>query len=187
MEIKHYKTHCASGHFHPPSPSTKSCVWHRPPVIRDPVWCVNFFLNIYTQTKIKQHRIFSESMFLEVAERNMWVMEIKYFEFYCKFYYFYEHFELKMILWTKYLDNSRPCTKQVKMMQQNNEKSLYQMSENHFQLEFKQYGIISSRTSTCTSLLRILEKIKSLAYVFNFRYRSIARPPVLLRKKILDR
>ena len=44
----------------------------------------------------------------------MWVMEIKYFEFYCKFYYFYEHFELKMILWTKYLDNSRPCTKQLK-------------------------------------------------------------------------
>ena len=38
-------------------------------------------------------------------------MEIKYFEFYCKFYYFDE---LKMILWTKYLDNSRPCTKQVK-------------------------------------------------------------------------
>ena len=24
----------------------------------------------------------------EVAERNMWVIEIKYFEFYCKFYYF---------------------------------------------------------------------------------------------------
>ena len=44
----------------------------------------------------------------------MWAMEIKYFEFYCKFYYFYEHFELKMILWTKYLDNSWPCTKQVK-------------------------------------------------------------------------
>ena len=44
----------------------------------------------------------------------MGVMEIKYFEFYCKFYYFDEHFELKIILWTKYLDNSRPCTKQVK-------------------------------------------------------------------------
>ena len=26
----------------------------------------------------------------------------------------YEHFELKMILKTKYLDNSRPCTKEVK-------------------------------------------------------------------------
>ena len=44
----------------------------------------------------------------------MRVMEIKYFEFYCKFYYFDEHFELKLILWTKYLDKSRPCTKQVK-------------------------------------------------------------------------
>ena len=32
----------------------------------------------------------------------------------CKFYYFYEHLELKMILSTKYLDNLRPFTKQVK-------------------------------------------------------------------------
>ena len=52
----------------------------------------------------------------------MWVMEIKYFEFYCKLYYFYENFELKMILWTKHFDNSRLCTKQVKMIQKNNEK-----------------------------------------------------------------
>ena len=44
----------------------------------------------------------------------MRVMEIKYYEFYCKFYYFDEHFKLKMNLWTKYLDNSRPCTKQMK-------------------------------------------------------------------------
>ena len=44
----------------------------------------------------------------------MLVMEIKYFEFYCKFYYFYEQFKLKTILWTKYLDNSRPSTEQVK-------------------------------------------------------------------------
>ena len=28
--------------------------------------------------------------------------------------YFYKHLKLKMILWTKYLDNLRPCTKQVK-------------------------------------------------------------------------
>ena len=41
-------------------------------------------------------------------------MEIKYFLFYCKFYYFYEHLELKMILSTKYLDNLRQFTKQVK-------------------------------------------------------------------------
>ena len=44
----------------------------------------------------------------------MWVKEIKYFEFYWKFYYFYEHLELKMILSTKYLYNLRPFTKQVK-------------------------------------------------------------------------
>ena len=44
----------------------------------------------------------------------MWVKEIKYFEFYCKFYYFYEHLELKMILSTKSLYNLRPFTKQVK-------------------------------------------------------------------------
>ena len=39
---------------------------------------------------------------------------LKYFEFYCKFYYFYEHLQLKMFLSTKYLDNLRPFTKQVK-------------------------------------------------------------------------
>ena len=41
-------------------------------------------------------------------------MEINYFEFYCKFYYFYEHLELRMILSTKYLDNLRSFTKYVK-------------------------------------------------------------------------
>ena len=41
-------------------------------------------------------------------------MEIKYFELYYKFYYVYVHLELKMILSTKYLDNLRPFTKQVK-------------------------------------------------------------------------
>ena len=51
---------------------------------------------------------------MEVAERNIWVMEITYFGFYCQFYYFYEHLELNMILSTKYLDNLRPFTKQVK-------------------------------------------------------------------------
>ena len=54
--------------------------------------------------------------------------------------------------------------------------------KNHFQLDFKQYGIISSRTST--SLLQVFEKFKSLAYVFNFRYMFIARPPVLFKKKL---
>ena len=36
------------------------------------------------------------------------------FWIFCKLYYFYEHLELKMILSTKYLDNLRPFTKQVK-------------------------------------------------------------------------
>ena len=53
---------------------------------------------IYTQTKVKQRHIFFGDTVLEVAERNMRVMGIKYFEFYYKFYYFDEHFELKMIL-----------------------------------------------------------------------------------------
>ena len=66
---------------------------------------------------------FGDTVF-EAAERNKWEMEIKYFEFYCKFYYFYEHFKLKIILWTKYLDTSQPCTKQVKMIQKNNETNL---------------------------------------------------------------
>ena len=70
---------------------------------------------------------------LEVAERNMWVMEIKYFEFYCKFYYFYEYLELKMILSTKYLDTLRPFFKTgQKMIKKNNEKSLKQMFEKSF-------------------------------------------------------
>ena len=69
---------------------------------------------IYTQTKVKQHNIFFGDNVLEVAKRNIWVMEIKCFEFYNKFYYFFEHLELKMILSTKYLDNLRPFTKQVK-------------------------------------------------------------------------
>ena len=69
---------------------------------------------IYIQTKVKQHHIFFGDTVLEVAERNMWVIEIKYFEFYCKFYYFLEHLELTMILSTKNLDYLRPFSKQVK-------------------------------------------------------------------------
>ena len=49
----------------------------------------------------------------------MWVMEIKYFEFNCKFYYFYQHLELNMILSTKSFDNLRPFTKQVKNDKEN--------------------------------------------------------------------
>ena len=59
----------------------------------------------------------------------MWVIEITYFEFYCKFYYFYEHLELKWSclpsIWIIYdrLQNSQ------KMIKENTEKSLKRMSE----------------------------------------------------------
>ena len=46
--------------------------------------------------------------------------------------------------------------------------------KNHFRFDLKQDGMISSRTST--SLLLILEKVKSFAFVVNFRYQFIARP-----------
>ena len=49
-------------------------------------------------------------------------MEIKYFEFYCKFYYFDQHLELKMILSTKSFDNLRPLIKQVKNDNENQRK-----------------------------------------------------------------
>ena len=75
----------------------------------------NTYINtLYThRQKLSNTNFFGDTV-LEVAERNTWVMEITYVEFYCKFYYFYEHLELKMILLTKYLDNLRPFTKQVK-------------------------------------------------------------------------
>ena len=52
---------------------------------------------IHTDKSLATPHYFGDTV-LEVAERNMRVMEIKYFEVYCKFYYFDEHFELKMIL-----------------------------------------------------------------------------------------
>ena len=64
--------------------------------------------SIHTDKSLATPHFFGDTA-LEVAERNMWVMEIKYFEF----YYIYEHLELKMILLTKYLDNLRPFKKQV--------------------------------------------------------------------------
>ena len=38
----------------------------------------------------KLSNIFGDTVSV-VAERNMLVMQIKYFDFFCKFYYFYEH------------------------------------------------------------------------------------------------
>ena len=72
------------------------------------------------------------------------------------------------------------------MIQKNNKKVCSRWLKNHFQLDIKQYGIISSWTST--SLIQILEKFESLAYmyVFYFRYRFIARQHVLLQKKSID-
>ena len=63
----------------------------------------------------------------------MWVMEINYFELFCKFYYFYEHLELKMILSTKYLDNLRPFTKHVKT---DKEKQWKKFEANLFRFDF---------------------------------------------------
>ena len=83
----------------------------------------------YTHRQKLSNTTFFGNTVFEVAERNMWVIEITYFEFHCKFYYFYEHLELKMILLTKYLDNLRPFTKQVKNDKGKHEKSLKQMSE----------------------------------------------------------
>ena len=44
-----------------------------------------YFVNttdyIYTHTKVKQHHIVFGDTVWEVAEWNMWVTEIKYFEF----------------------------------------------------------------------------------------------------------
>ena len=66
--------------------------------------CVSILVEIYTQKNVKEQHIFFGDTVFGGAERNMWVLEIKYFEFYWKFYYFYEHLELQIILWTKYLD-----------------------------------------------------------------------------------
>ena len=113
-------------------------------------------------------------------------MEIKYFEFYCKFYCFYEHLELKMILSTKYLDNLRPFTKQVK---NDKEKQWKKFEADVWKIFF---GLTFNRMESYhpeykTSLLQVLEKFISLAYVANFRYSFYARTPVLLRMIFVDR
>ena len=64
----------------------------------------------------------------------MRVMEINFFEFYCKFYYFDERFKLRMILCIWIIHDR--VQSRWKMIQKNNEKSLKQMSEKSFQLDF---------------------------------------------------
>ena len=56
------------------------------PTVQPAICCLNYAPHFFEDTV------------LEVAEWNIRVMEIKYFEFYCKSYYFDEYFELKMIL-----------------------------------------------------------------------------------------
>ena len=116
----------------------------------------------------------------------MWVIEIKYFEFYCKFYYFYEHLELKMILSTKYLDNLRPFTKQVK---NDKEKQWKKFEADVWKIFF---GLTFNRMESYHPELllvycKFLKKIISLAYVVNFRYSFNARTPVLLQMIFVDR
>ena len=57
--------------------------------------------------------------------------------------------------------------------------------KNNFKLDFNQYGIISSRSST--SLLQIHEKFKSFANVFNFRIGLLQNAPILLQNIFRDR
>ena len=103
-------------------------------------------------------------------------MEIKYFEFYCKFYYFYEPLELKMILSTKYLDNLRPFTKQVK---NDTEKQWKKFEADVWKIYF---GLTFNRMESyhpehLLVYYKFLKTIISLAYVVNFRYTFTARPP----------
>ena len=66
---------------------------------------------IYTHRQKLSNTTFFRKHCVERFRTEYVGMEIKYFEFYCKFYYFYEHLELKMIWSTKYLENLRPFTK----------------------------------------------------------------------------
>ena len=85
-----------------------------------------------------------------------------------------------MILSTKYFDNLRPFTKQVKTDKESQWKKFEaDVWKILFGLTFNRMEIISSRTST--SLLQVLENVISLAYVVNFRYTFNARTPVLLQ------
>ena len=84
-----------------------------------------------------------------------------------------------MILWTKYLDNSWPCTKQVKNDAEKQWKKFdADVWKIIFSLTFN--SMESNHTERLLVCYKFMNKFKSLAYV----YRFIARPPVLLQKKI---
>ena len=88
-----------------------------------------------------------------------------------------------MILSTKYLDNLRPFTKQVKNDKE--EKKWKKFEADVWKISYIQYTKIkSSRTST--SLLQVPEKFISLAYVVNFRYTFNARTPSFFCKWFLS-
>ena len=113
-------------------------------------------------------------------------MEIKYFEFYCKLYYFYKHLELKMILSTKYLDNLRPFTKQVR---NNKEKQWKKFEADVWKIFF---GFFFNRMESyhpehLLVYYKFLKNLIFLAYVVNFRYTFNERPPVLLQIIFVDR
>ena len=88
-------------------------------------------MNIHTDKSLATTHIFGDIV-LEVAERNMRVMEIKYFEFNCKSFYFDEHFELKWSCEPSIWIIHDPVQNRWKMIQKNNEKFFKQMSEKSF-------------------------------------------------------
>ena len=116
----------------------------------------------------------------------MWVIEITYFEFYCKFHYFYEHLELNMIFLTKYLDNLRPFTKQVKNDKGKRWKKFeadvwkisFSLTFDTMESYYPQHQLV---------YYNLLKKFISLARVVNFRYSFNARTPVLLQMIFVDR
>ena len=80
--------------------------------------------NIYTHRQKLSNISFFGDTVLEVAERNMRVMEIKYFELYCKFYYFDQNIELKLSCEPNILIIHDRVQNRWKMIQKNYEKSV---------------------------------------------------------------
>ena len=91
-----------------------------------------------------------------------------------------------MILSTKYFDNLRPFTKQVKNDKENQWKKfeadvwkiLFGLTFNRMESYYPEHLLV---------YYKFLKKIISLAYVFNFRYTFDAITPVLLQMIFVDR
>ena len=91
-----------------------------------------------------------------------------------------------MILSTKYLDNLRLFTKQVK---NDKEKQWKKFEADVWKILF---GLTFNRMESYQPehklvYYKLLKKFISLAYVVNFRYKFNARPPVLLQMIFVDR